>query len=161
MRTWVAEPAEAAVIAGLLIEFRDHYGRDRPPDDSFISSVQRLIVHPDAEFLLGAPREDPDAAGVCQLRYRHSVWTAADDCWLEDLFVREAARGEGLGGALVSLALERARARGCRRVELDANESNHAALALYRRMGFSERSKSPGGAGRDLFLGRSLEEDGR
>ena len=82
---------------------------------------------------------------------------ATDDCWLEDLFVREAARGTGLGTGLVEAALERARDRGCRRVELDTNEANEAALAIYRRLGFSERSKSPDGEGRDLFLGVSLD----
>jgi hypothetical protein len=39
-------------------------------------------------------------------------------------------------------------------LELDTNEHNEAALALYERHGFSARSK--GGAGRGLFLGRPL-----
>jgi ribosomal protein S18 acetylase RimI-like enzyme len=155
---WVAEPSEAAIVAGLLVEFRDHYGRDWPSANSFLASVERLMDRRDTEFLLGTPHDDSPPAGVCQLRFRHSVWKAADDCWLEDLYVREAARGAGLGAELVSLSLERARERGCRRVELDTNEANDAALALYRRMGFSERSKSPDGAGRDLFLGVSLED---
>ena len=157
-RAWVAEPAEAEVVAGLLVEFRDHNGHDWPSPNSFLASVERLIEQPDTEFLLGTPHDDSPPAGVCQLRYRYSVWKAADDCWLEDLFVRDAARGAGLGAALVSLALDRARERGCRRVELDTNEANEAALALYRRMGFSERSKSPDAAGRDLFLGIALDE---
>ncbi len=164
-RAWVADPAEAAVVAGLLVEFRDHNGHDWPSPNSFLASVERLINQPDTEFLLGTAQGDSGArggavgaAGVCQLRYRHSVWKAADDCWLEDLFVREAARGAGLGAALVLLALERARERGCRRVELDTNEANEAALALYRRMGFSERSKSYESGGRDLFLGIALED---
>jgi ribosomal protein S18 acetylase RimI-like enzyme len=81
------------------------------------------------------------------------VWTAAPDCWLEDLFVAEPARRSGLGAALVEAAIERARERGCRRVELDTNEDNAAALALYHRFGFSERSK---GEDRSLFLGVKL-----
>ena len=40
-------------------------------------------------------------------------------------------------------------------MELDTNEENAAALALYARHGFSTRSK--GGAGRDLLLGSSLD----
>lgn len=154
---WLADPSEAAIVAGLLVEFRDHYGRDWPSANSFLASVERLMEQPSAEFLLGAPDDDSPPAGVCQLRYRDSVWMATDDCWLEDLFVREAARGTGLGTGLVEAALERARDRGCRRVELDTNEANEAALAIYRRLGFSERSKSPDGEGRDLFLGVSLD----
>jgi ribosomal protein S18 acetylase RimI-like enzyme len=53
--------------------------------------------------------------------------------------------------------MQRARERGCRRIELDSNEANAAALELYEGLGFSTASKG-GGAGRDLFLGRSLGE---
>src|SRR4051794_41757847 len=121
-----------------------------------IATVERLIEQPDVDCLLASVDEDSPPAAVCQLRYRLSVWTAAPDCWLEDLFVAEPARRAGLGAALVAAALQRARERGCRRVELDTNETNDAALALYHRFGFSERSK--GDEGRDLFLGVRLTE---
>jgi ribosomal protein S18 acetylase RimI-like enzyme len=158
MEVWVADKPQAGAVARLLVDFRDHYGRSWPPESSFRDSVERIIERPDAEFLLGSPGPSAPPAGVCQLRYRPSVWMAADDCWLEDLFVREEARGSGLGAALVGLALERARARGCRRVELDTSEGNQEALRLYRRLGFSEHSKSEPPA-RDLFLGIALDED--
>jgi GNAT superfamily N-acetyltransferase len=154
MSVWPAEPHEAETVARLLVGFRDHYGRDWPSDNAMLAVVERLIELPDVDFLLASPDDDTPAAGVCQLRYRLSVWTAAPDCWLEDLFVEEDARGSGLGAALVEAALARARERGCRRIELDTNEENAPALALYHRFGFSERAK--GGAGRDLFLGAKL-----
>jgi GNAT superfamily N-acetyltransferase len=153
-RIWKAEPHEAETVARLLVGFRDHYGRDWPSDNAVLATVERLIEQPDTEFLLGCPDEDSPPAGVCQLRYRLSVWMAAPDCWLEDLFVEETARGRGLGAALVEGALARARERGCRRVELDTSEDNETALALYHRFGFSERSKSD--PARDLFLGVRL-----
>jgi len=46
----------------------------------------------------------------------------------------------------MTLAAQRAGERGARRVELDTNESNAAALALYERHGFSTRSKGGPGA---------------
>ena len=152
---WLAGRAEAEIVARLVIEFRDHNGHDWPSDNAILASVERLVEDRATEFLLGSPDDDAPPAGVCQLRYRWSVWTAADDCWLEDLYVAEAARGRGLGAALVQAALDRASERGCRRVELDTSESNHAALRLYERMGFSPSSKSEPPA-RDLFLGRRL-----
>ena len=158
-RAWVAEPHEAETVARLLVEFRDHYGRDWPSDNAFLAAVERLIEQPDAEFLLGAPHDDAPPAGICQLRFRFSVWMAAEDCWLEDLFVLADARRTGLSSALVQLALDRARERGCRRVELDTNECNDAALALYARFGFTAESKP--GAGRDLFLGARLDVENR
>lgn len=154
-RAWVAAPDEAEAIAGLLIEFRDHIGSDWPSPNAFLASVERLLEDRQTEFLLASPDDDSPPAGVAQLRFRFSVWKAAPDAWLEDLFVRESARGRGVGDALVTLALGRATERGSKRIELDCGESNVAALALYERHGFSARSKS-GDAGRDLFLGRAL-----
>lgn len=154
---WVAEPREADAVARLLIEFRDWHGRDWPSDNAFLASVERLIDDPGAEFLLASVDPDSPPAAVGQLRYRHSVWSAADDCWLEDLYVREEARGRGLGEALVRAAVERARARGCRRIELDVNEDNRPARDLYARLGFSLSTKPPGG--RDVLM--RLRLDGR
>ena len=155
-RAWVAQPDEAETVAQLLIAFRDWYGRDWPSDNAFLAGVERLIERVDTEFLLGAPHDDAPPAGVCQLRYRPCIWTAADDCWLEDLFVTPTARRGGLGAALVESALARARARGCRRVELDTSEANASAIALYERFGFSASAKSSSGA-RDLFMGVRLD----
>ena len=142
---WLAEHHEAETVAGLLVEFRDWWGRDWPSKNAFHAGVERLIEGRDAEFLLGAPDEDSPPAGVCQLRYRYGLWLASEDAWLEDLFVREDARRSGLGSALVEAALERARSRGCRRVELDVNTANVAGRALYERFGFSSWSDPPGG----------------
>jgi GNAT superfamily N-acetyltransferase len=154
-RAWVAEFHEAEAVAGLLVAFRDHMGSGWPSDNAFLASVERLLDDRDTEFLLAAADEDAPAAGVLQLRFRFSVWKAAPDAWLEDLFVVADARRAGLGDALVALAVERARARGARRIELDCNEHNTGAQALYARHGFSPRSK--GSAGRDLYLGRPIE----
>lgn len=133
-----------------MIAFRDWWGRDEPDDAAFAAGVRRLLADPSTEFLLGG---DPPA-GVCQLRYRYGVWWDAEDCLLEDLYVVEEARRSGLGRALVEAACERARARGCARIELDVNEANPAALALYESMGFTNWSDPPGG--RDLFMRRRL-----
>jgi ribosomal protein S18 acetylase RimI-like enzyme len=153
-RAWIAGPEEAEAVAGLLVAFRDHMGLDWPSENAFLASVERLLDGRDMDFLLAAPGDDAAPAGVLQLRFRFSVWKAAPDAWLEDLFVSEDARRAGVGEALVTLAVERAVERGAKRIELDCNEHNAAALALYERHGFSARSK--GGEGRDLFLGRSL-----
>ncbi len=71
------------------------------------------------------------------------MWKSAD-CWLEDLFVRESARRAGLGRALVEAAVARALERGCRRIELDVNEDNAAALGLYTGCGFTLEPSRPG-----------------
>jgi ribosomal protein S18 acetylase RimI-like enzyme len=154
-RVWRAGPHEAEPVARLLVAFRDRLGVDWPPDDAFLAGVERLIEDPGTVYLLGSADADGPPAGVAQLRFRHGIWWAATDCELEDLFVREDARGRGLGRALVAAALDVARERGCRRIQLDANEDNTAAQALYRSFGFSAQDDRYGG--RNLLLRLALE----
>lgn len=136
-------------MACLLADFRDWMGRDEPSDESLLDGVSRLIEDPQTEYLLAAVASCDRPAGVCQLRFRYGVWHEATDCWLEDLYVSADARGAGLGRVLVHAAADRARARGCARVELDVSEANPAALALYEAAGFAT-GKDPGT--RDLLM---------
>ena len=138
---WQAGPHDAADVTRLIVAFRDWFGGTTPTAATVAESVTVLLADPDTEFLLAGDRER--ATGLCQLRYRHSVWTGRDDCWLEDLFVDESARRQGLGRALAEAALDRARARGAKRIELDTDADNEAAMALYESLGFSAFSKVP------------------
>jgi ribosomal protein S18 acetylase RimI-like enzyme len=151
-RVWLAGEDDVDAVTQLIAAFRDWWDKDEPNNDAIRETVGALICDPRTEFLLASPDGGPPA-GVCQLRYRLSVWTGADDCWLEDLYVDARARRAGLGRALVGAALERAEARGCRRVELDVNESNGEAIAFYRALGFTTEPKPPG---RTLFIARKL-----
>jgi GNAT superfamily N-acetyltransferase len=142
-----AGPSDADEVAALLAGFRDYYGESEPDDGTIRRVVGELIGDEATEFLLAG---DPPA-GVAQLRFRLSVWTGAHDAWLEDLFVAESARRDGVGAALLEVCVERARERGCKRIQLDANERNEAALPLYERFGFSSAQPRRWQGGRDLY----------
>jgi ribosomal protein S18 acetylase RimI-like enzyme len=152
-RIWLASGEDVDSVTSLIARFRDWWGKDTPSYEEIRAPVSVLLEDEATDFLLAAPGDGEEAAGVCQLRYRLSVWTGVDDCWLEDLYVTDAARGTGLGRALAEAAIERAVARGCRRIELDVNESNSTAIAFYESLGFTTEPKPPG---RTLFLSRRL-----
>ena len=148
MRVWRAAPDEAPAVATLLAAFRDHLGYG-PSDASILASVEKIIVRDDAEYLLAG---DDEPLAVAQVRYRWSVWWDAEDCWLEDLYVDAKARGRGIGRTLTEAVIDRATARGCRRVELDVNSENPAALALYQSLGFDTGKTG----GHDIFMRKRL-----
>jgi ribosomal protein S18 acetylase RimI-like enzyme len=145
-RVWRAQPDEARAVARLLVAFREHLGFAAPTDEAVLASVERLIADPATDYLLGAPSAGAAPAGLVQLRFRWSVWRAAEDCELEDLFVSPDARRGGLGRALVTAAIDRARERGARRIALDTAERNQAAVTLYRSFGFSDEAYEGGRA---------------
>jgi ribosomal-protein-alanine N-acetyltransferase len=63
---------------------------------------------------------------------------AADEAEILSIAVRKSARGGGLATTLLATHLATLGARGARRLFLEVEEGNAAALALYRRFGFAE-----------------------
>lgn len=59
--------------------------------------------------------------------------------WVEDVVVDEGARGHGAGEALNRFALDLARRRGAKTVDLTSRRSREAANRLYQRLGFQPR----------------------
>lgn len=59
--------------------------------------------------------------------------------WIEDVVVDGSARGQGVGEALSRAALDVARGRGARTVDLTSRPSREAANRLYLRIGFTRR----------------------
>lgn len=55
--------------------------------------------------------------------------------------ILDGYRGQGIGKRLMTAALEKAKSRGIKRVELEVFAHNTAAIALYKRMGFVEEGR--------------------
>jgi GNAT superfamily N-acetyltransferase len=69
----------------------------------------------------------------------HRSTTAIDPvCYLQDLFTSEAARGKGVGRALINGVYERAKLAGSPRVYWLTHETNRTAMQLYNKV--AERS---------------------
>ena len=62
--------------------------------------------------------------------------------WIEDVVVDEAVRDKGVGEALNRFAIELARRKGAKTVDLTSRPSREAANRLYRRLGFVQRDSN-------------------
>ncbi len=56
--------------------------------------------------------------------------------WIEDVVVDGSARGQGVGEALNTAAIDEARRRGAKNVSLTSRASRESANRLYQRLGF-------------------------
>ena len=93
---WLAGVGDAQDVARLIGGFRDWWGKDEPRDEVIRATVGRLIADPNTEYLLAAPAEGERAGGVCQLRYRLSVWSGHRIC---DRCKHTAAWREGMSAS--------------------------------------------------------------
>ena len=141
-------------MASLMAAFRDHIGRDQPTDDEIRATVDALLREAATEFLLAAPdghdarrRRLPAALPAVRLDGRRRLLAGGP---LRD---RRGARHGPRPGADRRGAFERARARGCRRIQLDVAEDNERAIEVYSRAGFGTE---PGAPGRTMLIARRL-----
>ncbi|MFN6952503.1 MAG: GNAT family N-acetyltransferase [Albidovulum sp.] len=89
------------------------------------------VMDPDSPMKLRLALRDGHIAGFALHQHHPSSWVAGDDCYLEDLFVDEAARGAGIGKALIDDLIALARTRGWHRLYWFTHEGNRRARALY------------------------------
>jgi GNAT superfamily N-acetyltransferase len=89
-------------------------------------------LHDDAEpmHVLGAYVDD-ELTGIVHYIFHRSTWTVGNYCYLQDLFVSEAARGLGVGRALIEAVYEQARQAGASRVHWLTQTDNARARLLY------------------------------
>jgi GNAT superfamily N-acetyltransferase len=76
--------------------------------------------------------------GLTHYLFHRSTIAIAPVCYLQDLFTTEAARGKGVGRALINGVYEQARLAGVNRVYWQTHETNHIAMQLYDKV--AERS---------------------
>ena len=136
-----ARPADAETIGGLLHDFNTEFDEVTPGPEAIADRVRELLAGDDLVVLLAgsAPK------GLAVLRFRPSIWTEGLECYVAELYVQPERRKQGLGLALMTAALEAARAQGADYIEVATSEDDVAARALYERMGFTNRERAPDG----------------
>jgi GNAT superfamily N-acetyltransferase len=78
---------------------------------------------------------DGEAVGFALYFHSFSTFLGRPGLYLEDLFVRPAARGCGVGRALLKWLAALALERGCGRLEWAVLDWNAAAIGFYRKLG--------------------------
>src|SRR5215470_13173020 len=76
--------------------------------------------------------------GLAHYIFHRNTTMLGPTCYLQDLFTREDARGEGAGRALIAGVCDRAREAGSTRVYWQTHETNVVAQSLYDKV--AERS---------------------
>ena len=124
-------PGVAALIAALDAYHADLY----PPESNHGIPIAELAA-PSVRFFVA--RRDEAAVGC--VAYRLGQHRNAE---IKRLYVSEAARGGDLGRRLMQAAEISARTEGIVGFRLETGIHNHAALKLYRSLGFDETGPFP------------------
>jgi ribosomal protein S18 acetylase RimI-like enzyme len=120
-------------VVGTFGRLLPQLSRSAPPVDR--ATLDRLVSSAATTVLLA--RADGRIVGTLSL-VMFPIPTGLR-AWIEDVVVDQAARGQGVGEALITEALRLAEAAGARTVDLTSRASREAAGRLYERVGFQSR----------------------
>lgn len=129
-----ATPADIRAIHALIIELAIY---EREPDAVKASEADLQEALFGARPLVEAVLAEVDgtAVGVALFFTSFSTWAGKGGLYLEDLFVVPAARGAGVGKALLVHLAGIAVARGYARFEWSVLDWNEPAIGFYRGLG--------------------------
>lgn len=130
-----ATAIDAAAIVALVAELAASMGEESPLTPAY---AKEFVQRPGCVVLLA--ERHGHALGLLSLTLRPNLYHAADCCQIEELVVAAAARGQGIGGALVRAAVERATRAGCAEISVSTLLDNAAAQRLYRAHGLTDES---------------------
>jgi len=127
----------------LLVDFmRQFYAIDNYPFDAQIAcQVMQQIVEDDSLGRVWLIDYAGAAIGYVVLTFGFSLEYRGRDAFIDELFLLDAYRGQGLGTQILQFVLDACPALGIHALHLEVEHSNVAGQRLYRKHGFIEHDR--------------------
>lgn len=126
-----AAPADEAGWRSLWQQYLDFYEVVLTPEVT--SATWARLMDPVSPVKARLAFADGAMVGFAIHLHHPSTWVIGEDCYLEDLFLAPAARGKGVGRALIEDLMALARGKGWQRLYWHTDEENVVARRLYDR----------------------------
>jgi ribosomal protein S18 acetylase RimI-like enzyme len=132
--------ADCGECARLLIDQLREHGIETSPD-ALARVLEVAITDMGRSFLMLA-RDGDRVVGVAYVATILSAEHCGLVAWLEELYVAPDCRHRGIGAALVTAVLERAKETDIVAVDLEIDAGHERVISLYQRLGFRRLERS-------------------
>ncbi|WP_416796524.1 GNAT family N-acetyltransferase [Ciceribacter azotifigens] len=124
-----AQPTDEAAWHRLWVGYLTFYKVDLP--EAVTGHTWARILDPSSRVAMRVALVDREMAGFAIHHFHDSTWALTPDCYLEDLYVDEKFRGQGVGRALIDDLITLARTKGWSRLYWHTDRDNVRARKLY------------------------------
>jgi GNAT superfamily N-acetyltransferase len=124
-----AEAGDEKEWRRLWAAYLDFY--DVTLDPEITESTWRRILDPESPIKMRVAATPGGLLGFAVYLPHPSTWVKNMDCYLEDLYIDENLRGQGIGRALIDDLIELCKANGWERLYWHTDEENSRARKLY------------------------------
>lgn len=126
----VAEEKDFAAILGLIKELAAF---ENAPE-KVLNTVEQMKAEQDLFECFVVETEDHEIIGMALYYFAYYTWVGKS-LYLDDLYVKKAHRGQGIGLELLKKLFEVAKKTNCNRVRWQVLDWNEPAIALYKKCG--------------------------
>jgi len=137
----LAGPDDDGAVAAMNAAMDRFYNPDLPPSpaEDVVSLMARIRSDDDLGTLVALAFHGDAPVGIAFFVMIHPGRRLGGLLFLKDLFVAEAARGLGVGEALMRFLARFAAEKGIGRIDLTAEPRNAGAQRFYERIGMKVR----------------------
>ena len=106
-----------------------------PVNKKYIEAFGRISRDPNNELIVADLDGKP--VGMLQLTYiPYLTHVGSWRCLIEGVRIHANYRGQGLGEKMFAYAIEKARVKGCKLVQLTSDKQRPDAIRFYKKLGF-------------------------
>jgi GNAT superfamily N-acetyltransferase len=105
-----------------------------PAQEVYLADVTVRLAIEDHEYVVA--EAGGRLFGCLLVCYYLSTWAAAPYAMLQDFYIGDEWRSQGVGSTMFAYARDRARIRGCARMDLAVQAQRIEAKRFFRRWGF-------------------------
>lgn len=135
-------PAKAADADRLLPLIRELHRHEHLPDPGKeVDGALRALLADDRLGCVLLAEDGGELVGYAVLGFGYSLEFHGRDAFVDELYVRDVARGKGIGSLVLDAAEMACRARGIRALHLESGHGNPDATRLYERRGFKAHER--------------------
>lgn len=120
----------------LVALFKEFALFEKQPDKMMMNSVEKM--HHEKDFIQGYVAKDQDnrIVGYVTFFFAYYTWSGKA-LYMDDLYVRNENRGQGIGTDLIHKAVEYARSHECYKLRWQVSDWNDPAIVFYSSLGAS------------------------
>jgi GNAT superfamily N-acetyltransferase len=130
-----ASPEDASLIVQFIRDLADY---EREPQAAIVTEADLLrdgFSGADRKFWVLIAEWNAEPVGFAFYFFNYSTWLGRPGLYLEDLFVRPAARGKGIGKALLAKLAQIAIDKNCYGMRWQVLDWNQPAIDFYNSLG--------------------------
>ncbi|MEW5856087.1 MAG: GNAT family N-acetyltransferase [Cyanobacteriota bacterium] len=135
----IAEKSDIEILVKFIGEFYEF--EHLKFDESIVRTALANVLHDDSLGRVWLIQNGDEAIGYIVLTFGYSLEFRGRDAFIDELYIRESYRGQGVGMSVIQFIESVCPSLGIQALHLEVERKNTAAQDLYRKVGFKDHDR--------------------